>query len=723
MIADKNKVQPECRHDNGICVDNALKLNMLEALCADFSDVYRVDCKTRAVEILRYTGNAAGIREIIEKSSDPYRSAMEAYIYNNVFAEDRAKLNSSIDFDNIYERLKRVRQFHLHYRVLRGNQMHYYCMKCCREESGEDFGHVILSFANEDADKGGDNIIERVSPSGIGERRKVLIVEDVELNREILNNIVKNDYDVLTAENGADGLKLLADNYRDLSVVLLDMHMPVMDGFEFLKKSRTDALLSTVPVIVTTGSNNSDDEVRCLELGASDFITKPYNPRVVLSRIKSIIKLHESDITLAAVEYDDMTGLYTRPAFYHYAENLVNASGDSKLDIIVSEIENLTQIEASFGEHTGEEILAYFGRQYAKNAPDAIGFRRGNQFIFIMKRETQGFKDWLRIGRAIEADAPISNIIVKYGFYFDADKSISLSEMCDRARLTVDSIRGSFLTDHAMYDEKIVRREKDKFRMEADFDDALKNEEFVIYQQPKYDVNGERIVASEALVRWKKPDGSMISPGAFIPLFESDGLIIKLDEYVFRKVCAIQKERIDRGEKVVRVSINLSRATLVSDGVVDKYAAIVKEIGIPFDIISIELTESFALENNHMTELAQSLVNAGFRLDMDDFGSGYSSMSSLVTLPFRIVKLDKTLIDRIGDRKGEIIIEYAIIIAHKLDMGVVAEGVEHAGQAEFLKSAGCDMIQGFYYSPPVPTERFSEMLREPIAASVRTYVI
>lgn len=700
--------------DNKISISKAQLEEMNYAMSADFTNIYRIDRRTGDAEVVRYTNDTVGILEKLRKYDNQYRSTIAEYIRLNVFSEDKSKLQFYMDLDNVADRLKQSPCFQIHYRVMHGYEIHYYRMKCCRAEDREDFEHIYIGFANEDADKSGESTINHLELSDKGERRKVLIVEDVELNREILKSIVQEEYDVLTAENGAVALKLLAEHYRDLSVILLDMHMPVCDGFEFLSRSRADALFASVPVIVTTGSENPDDEIRCLELGASDFITKPYNPRVVMSRIRSIIKLHESDVTLAAIEYDDLTGLYTRPAFHHYAENMISASGDDQLDMLLTEIENFSQIESTYGSRLGDELLGYFGKELSKKSPGSIGFRRDNQFIFLLKHRVDRVEDCMKILDAVAENAPIGNIVLKYGFYFDIDKSKGISDICERVRITVDSIKGSYITDYAVYDERIAKREADRAKMEADFDDAVANNEFVIYQQPKYDAITEKIIATEALVRWKKPDGTMVSPGAFIPLFEEDGLIVKLDEYVFRKVCSMQKARIDRGLPVVRVSINLSRATLITEGIAEKYAAIVREAGIPSDIISIELTESFALENNRIQELAESLVNAGFRLDMDDFGSGYSSMSGLVTLPFSVVKLDKSLIDRIGDSKGEVLIEYAIIIAHKLNMKVVAEGAETKEQVDFLRSVNCDLIQGFYFSPPIPEDKLEVLLSKDV---------
>ncbi len=546
---------------------------------------------------------------------------------------------------------------------------------------------------------------------GMG-KRKVLVVEDVELNREILANILSDDYEVITAENGKIGLELLEEHYRDLSIVLLDMYMPVCDGFEFLRRSREDALLASVPVMVTTGSAGAQDEVRCLELGASDFITKPYNARVVLSRIKSIIKLRESDITLASIEYDDSTGLYTGPAFKHYAEKLLKASGSDPVALVVTEIENLSQIEATSGIRYAEEIVRFYAEEFKKLAPGSIAYRNDNQFYFMLKHEGSDPSECIAAAREIEKKSQYSGLNIKYGFYYNVDKTVSITELCDRVRLTVSSIRGTFITNYAVYNNEIAKQQEEKYHIESGFDAAVANEEFVIYLQPKYDVISGRIESAEALVRWKKPDGSMVSPGAFIPVYEEDGLIVRLDEYVFRKVCSMQKARIAAGLPVTRISINLSRMTLINENVSAKYSAIVKEYDIPFDAISIELTESFAMENTKVAKLAEGLVDSGFRLDMDDFGSGYSSMSGLVSLPFSVIKLDKSLTDRIGDRRGEIIIEYAIVIAHKLNMTVVAEGVEEEAQADFLKTVNCDAIQGFYYSRPLPAEDFNKLLEK-----------
>ena len=246
--------------------------------------------------------------------------------------------------------------------------------------------------------------------------------------------------------------------------------------------------------------------------------------------------------------------------------------------------------------------------------------------------------------------------------------------------------------------------------LENRFESALRNGEFVAYFQPKYDVKTEKISGAESLVRWINPDGSMVMPGEFIPLYERDGLIVKLDEYIFRYVCEFQRERMENGEELIPVSVNLSRASIHHSGVAERYMEIIKENGIPFSCVPIELTETATLNRVVIRDFTERLVNAGFALHMDDFGAGYSSLITLSELPFDTMKIDKSLIDGISQQKGRIVVLQGIILGHGLGMKVVAEGVESAEQVELLREMECDDIQGFYYSRPLPRDEFVKKL-------------
>lgn len=573
---------------------------------------------------------------------------------------------------------------------------------------------IIIGFANEDLDirRNDIDMFNNALPSNVV-KRKVLIVEDNEINREILKETLEDDYDVLEAVNGEEGLNILSQYYKDISLILLDVVMPVCDGFEFLSRQKSDSLLASVPVIVTTGNNSQEDELKCLGLGAVDFITKPYNARIVKSRIDSVIKLRESSMTLAAIEKDELTGLYTRQAFYHHARTFTHFMTEVKFNVVILDVADFKLINGTYGTKKGNEVLVYLSnafRYYVKNG--LLTRYEGDQLLGLFHSKVK--MDVERINRNINKiaeEAPIPNIRIKVGIYEDVDTNLSIPIICDRALMAEKSISKDFKTNVAFYTDELNQKQLAQRQMENDFKSAIANREFKVYYQPKYDVNTENIVGAEALVRWQKTDGTLISPGAFIPLFESDGLVVHLDEYVFESVCQFQKERMENKLEIVPISVNLSRASIHFSDVVERYVDIVNQKQIPFECVPIELTESATLYSEKILEITDQLVNAGFTLHMDDFGSGYSSLTSLNELNFSAVKLDKSLIDYIDQVRGKKIVQQAIDLVHGLDMKVVAEGVESKEQRDCLKEMHCDMIQGFYYSKPLKQEDFIEKLR------------
>ena len=559
--------------------------------------------------------------------------------------------------------------------------------------------------------KDSDNV-KLLEPGKTPAKRKVLVVEDNELNREILSSFLEEKFDVILAENGEEGLKILGEHYRELSVVLLDICMPVCDGFEFLRRRNKDKLLSTIPVIVMTGSNSKDAEIQCLDLGAVDFIPKPYNFKIVVGRINSVIKLRESVLTLTAVEHDELTGIYTRQAFFYHAKTLLKAKAEERFHLIVADIRDFKLINSSYGDKIGDEVLCYLAKTYTKMFRDGLVSRYGSDQFVCMT-----YGDWdlsletmKKLTEEIAENAPIPNLMIKYGVYEDVDTSLPISVICDRGFMAIRSIRDNYEHSIAYYTEEMNQKQMQDRALENRFESAISNKEFVAYFQPKYDVKIEKIVGAESLVRWINSDGSMVMPGDFIPLYERDGLIVRLDEYIFRHVCEFQRELMEKGQELLPISVNLSRASIHYIGVVDRYVEIVKETGIPFSCVPIELTETATLNNVKIRDFTERLVNAGFALHMDDFGSGYSSLITLSELPFNTLKIDKSLIDCIGQQKGRMVVQQVIILAHGLGMNVIAEGVETAEQVELLREMECDDIQGFYYSRPLPREEFIKKL-------------
>ena len=433
-----------------------------------------------------------------------------------------------------------------------------------------------------------------------------------------------------------------------------------------------------------------------------------------MGRINSVIKLRESVMALTAVEHDELTGVYTRQAFFYHAKSFMKTRPEEKIHLVIADIRDFKLINSSYGEKVGDEILCYLAGIYTKMLKTGLVSRYGSdQFVCMTCDDCDlSLETVTKIEKEIAEHAPVPNLMVKYGVYQDIDKSLPVSVICDRGFMAIRSIRDNYECNIAYYTEKMKQKQMQDRLLENRFESAIKNKEFVAYFQPKYDVKTEKITGAESLVRWINPDGSMVMPGDFIPLYEKDGLIVKLDEYIFRYVCEFQRELMEKGQELIPISVNLSRTSIHHSDIVERYMKIVEENGIPFSCVPVELTETATLNNVMIRDFTEKLVNAGFALHMDDFGSGYSSLITLSELPFNTLKIDKSLIDCIHQQKGRMVVQQVIILAHGLGMKVVAEGVETADQVELLKEMECDNIQGFYYSRPLPKAEFVKKSEE-----------
>ena len=265
---------------------------------------------------------------------------------------------------------------------------------------------------------------------------------------------------------------------------------------------------------------------------------------------------------------------------------------------------------------------------------------------------------------------------------------------------------------YAFYDEIDYDTIVENKNLENGFEKALADKKFEGWYQPKFNSHTGKIVGSEALIRWRADDGSLISPGRFIPLFEKNGNIIRLDEYVFREVCRQQKEWQKEGIQILPVSVNISRFSIYYSNVVEKYERIINYYDVDHKYVQIEITESAIIENTVIVELIQKFHDAGFDILLDDFGSGYSSLASLNQMPFDTIKLDKSLVDYVGNENGEKLLKFIVQLVQSLGMKITAEGVEYKEQLDFLENLNCDDIQGFYFSKPLMLADFSAKLTE-----------
>ena len=286
------------------------------------------------------------------------------------------------------------------------------------------------------------------------------------------------------------------------------------------------------------------------------------------------------------------------------------------------------------------------------------------------------------------------------------DRDVATEEIYDKTVYAMVSDPEHKDHQYCVFDRRTLERLQWEEHLVEHFEELMEQGAFVAWFQPQYSARTRKIVGAEALSRMVGPDGRMITPDRFIPILERNGKIIELDRYMFRQACRMQKKL------GIPVSVNLSRANLYNDLLPEGCAEVAAEEGADPAMLPIEITETSALMSPIVRELTEGLVSRGFPLHMDDYGTGYSSLHSLYDLPFSTIKLDKSIVDIIGDEKGEILLRHTITFAKETGLTVVAEGVETMEQYLFLRALGCDAIQGYYFSRPVSGETLELMMRE-----------
>lgn len=548
-------------------------------------------------------------------------------------------------------------------------------------------------------------------------RKKILVVEDNELNRSLLCQILDSDYDVLEAENGRLALDILKQYGEGISLILLDIIMPVMDGYTFLSIVKEDPAYSSIPVIVTTQNDREEDEVAALSHGATDFVAKPYRPQIILHRVASIINLRETAAMVNLIQYDRLTGLYSKEFFYQRVKDILLRNPEQRYDIICSDIENFKLINDVFGIPTGDRLLCGIAEMYDKriNGRGICGRMNSDQFACLVERRWDYTDEmFIEATRYVNDVLEVRNIVMKWGIYYVENRAISVEQMCDRALLAARSIKGQYGKYFAVYDDILRNQLLREQELTDGMETALAEKQFQVYLQPKYRIRDEKLVGAEALVRWNHPEWGLQSPAEFIPLFEKNGFITKLDQYVWDRVCSIMQEWEKQKLPPISVSVNVSRADIYNADLADILMELVDTYQISPSRLHLEITESAYTENpKQIIDTVSHLRELGFIIEMDDFGSGYSSLNMLNEMPIDILKLDMKFIQsETAKPNSQGILQFIINLARWMRVSVVAEGVETKEQVLRLSEIGCDYVQGYYFAKPMPKEAFVKLLAD-----------
>ena len=550
-------------------------------------------------------------------------------------------------------------------------------------------------------------------------KRRILIVEDELINQELLRIMLSETYEILFAATGTEALKIIESEHQTLSLILLDLNLPDMKGMDILRQLKADPAAAKVPVIVMTSERES--EVESIEEGAVDFIPKPYpQAEVVRVRIRRTIELSEDRDIIGQTERDQLTGLYNREFFYRYAEQYDRYHKDLPTDAIVLDINHFHMINERYGKAYGDEVLRKIGEKVRDVVKDAGGIvcRRSADTFLVYCPHRSDYPEILdRVSVLLSGnDKKENRVWLRMGVYADVDKSIDIERRFDRAKQAADTVKNSFAKAIGIYDDSLLEQERQTEELLEDFAAAIREKQFLVYYQPKYDITRSEPVLSsaEALVRWKHPKRGMVSPGAFIPVFEKNGLIQELDNYVWNEAAAQIRDWKERFGVSVPVSVNISRIDMYDPYFIEKLDDIVARNGLEHRELLLEITESAYTEDSaQIVSTVKQLREKGFRIEMDDFGTGYSSLNMISDLPIDALKLDMQFIrNAFRERKDTRLLEVIFHLAESLEVPTIAEGVETAEQMLTLKSMGCDIVQGYYFSRPLPADEFEPLVAE-----------
>ncbi len=551
------------------------------------------------------------------------------------------------------------------------------------------------------------------------EKRRLLIVEDEPINMAILSACLEDVYEIVSASTGEEAVEIVKSQFETLSIVLLDLNLPGMSGIDVLRFIKDDVAFSRLPVIVMTADGEA--EVNCLDLGAIDFIPKPYpNPEVIRARVRRTVELSEDRDILRFTERDHLTGLYNKEFFFRYAEQLDLFHKDEPTDAIVLDINHFRIINDRFGKARGDEILKHIAVKALEIVEETGGIvcrSEADTFMIYCPHVADYGAVFDSLTRFLKHGGnDDKRVRLRMGVYPEVDKKLDIERRFDCAKMAADSVKDHLnrpigYYDHSMHDAEVLAEQ-----LIDDFPAAIRKHQFVVYFQPKFNIKGEKTVlaSAEALVRWRHPKLGMVSPGVFIPLFESNGLIERLDHYVWAEAAAHIADWKERLGDYVPVSINVSRIDLHDARICERLTDLVRKNGLKESDLLLEITESAYTENSdEIIERIKRLRAHGFKIEMDDFGSGYSSLSMLSFLPIDALKLDMQFIrSAFAGEKDTRLLEAMINLAVSFNVPTIAEGVETAEQVAALKELGCDIIQGYYFSRPLPSDEFERFIKE-----------
>ncbi|WP_395150141.1 putative bifunctional diguanylate cyclase/phosphodiesterase [uncultured Allofournierella sp.] len=417
---------------------------------------------------------------------------------------------------------------------------------------------------------------------------------------------------------------------------------------------------------------------------------------------------------------DPLTNSRNKAYLRDKLEVILAPAEERKVAMVAFDINRFRIINEMYGAQVGDKVLQQVSKllQQAAQPKETLIHAQADQFVVIkFYKNQQELEDWVMQTCKTIAAAPLKPASVRVnltaGIYLmNPEDKVGVENQYNYA-ITALRMAKQKNQPFVYFDQEIYRRALAQKQLEDQVEQALKNEEFEPWFQPQYDAVTGRMIGAEALVRWRRSDGTLESPAAFIEICERNGSIRQIDQLMFCKVCRLMRDWRQQGLPVVPISINISRAYLENQDVMEFLTAQLCRYRVPADLIQLEITESHMQENEQALhrQIAQ-MHQRGFSVSLDDYGVGYSSLKALHQLNFDVLKIDRSFIASIGTEKGESIVRHAVLLAQSLKVVTIAEGVETPEQYRFLRDCGCQNVQGYYFSRPVDPKRFAELMEQ-----------
>ena len=558
-------------------------------------------------------------------------------------------------------------------------------------------------------------------------RYKGLIVDDAMMNREMLKEILKDDILFIEATTGEDAKEILMEHFQELDIVLLDLVMPGMSGFDVLEFMRSKHMTDYLPVMIISVDDMENNIERAFDLGAIDFITRPFSERTVKRRVLTTVSLFakqkqvvteiDQDYLVGDKRADRLTGVDLKKTFYSNVHSRLKQMGEVGAIMVAADIANFKLYNNFYGWEKGDiylQELAKKLKELVQRHGGYVGYMGGDDFAMFAPNAPALM---LQLHTMAEEEGYFENFQPgfhpKFGIYVLGAEEDSAHALYDRAKMALASIKGDYTLNLKMYEAEMSQRVEDDFQLLVDIRRGENNQEFEFFLQPKYEVATGRVVASEALVRWIHKDKGLVVPGAFVPALERTGFISNVDVIVWEEVCRWQRQCMDAGRSVLPISVNVSKADIFMLDVTATLDEMIDRYQLTRDLIQIEVSETAYTEDpERVGREIQRLHNGGYTVLLDDFGKGSFNLVSLKYLPINELKLDMRFLSvEFEEIEQDLsILEFVINMAKKLNIKTVAEGVETKEQVEVLKKLGCDMAQGYIYQRPMPAKVYAALI-------------